>query len=391
MKRILKIASVLAAVAALASCAEKENPVSGNTEIPGGKSDGLSNTEIVATFESTKVSYAEEGTGLRPSWEVGDQVIALDEDGADYKFTVKAVNEDKSAKLVGEAPANCSLHLIYCPGVSASNLTVDYTAQTGAQKTMPAVMLSDGKIENRTGEFKFRNAGAIIGISAVKGVPSGAAISKFTVEGANLSAATVSLDGSALKLTATAKATDAISIAALSGLTTTDANGTLSSPIFIAVPAGAKIAKVSAGLQARAPETMTIPSLAADRKNIDYVEIEAKYDGTNLSTKKWAKWNVGANSQTDYGWYFAWAGTEGYVYKNSQWVSASGVDSYSYSLSSAKTAGASDYLYVKAQTFSASIRLRLGTRSLPHRKLFFFNRLDEVHSYGQIIILVWIW
>ena len=34
-----------------------------------------------------------------------------------------------------------------------------------------------------------------------------------------------------------------------------------------------------------------------------------------------------------------------------KWVSASGVDSYSYSLSSAKTAVAGDYLYVNTQTF----------------------------------------
>ena len=340
MRRIVKIASVLAAVAALASC-QKEG--SANTEITEGKSGAVVPTEIVASFEATKVSYAAEGNNLRPSWEVGDQVIALDEEGANYKFTVKAVNEDKSAVLSGEAPADCSLHLIYCPGVSADKLTVDYTAQTGVQKTMPAVMFSDGKLENRTGVFKFRNAGAIIGISAVKGVPSGSAISKITVEGENLSAADIALSGSALALTATTKAGDAISTATLSGITTTDANGTLSSPVFIAVPAGAKIAKVSVAVQAREPETMTIPSTAPDKEGVDYVTIAGK---------KWAKWNVGANSQTDYGWYFPWAGTEGYVYKNSKWVSASGVDTYSYTLSSAKTANASDYLYVKTQSFT---------------------------------------
>ena len=360
MKRIMKIASVLAAVAALASCAEKENPVSGNTEVPGGKGDALANTEIVATFESTKVSYAEEGTNLRPSWEVGDVVIAIADGvyaGETSRFTVKSVNEDGSAILQGRAYGNCSLHLVYCPGAKeGTEIPVDYTAQTGAQKTMPAVMLSDGEVKEGKGEFKFRNAGAIIGISAVKGVPSGATISKITIEGSNLSAATIALSGSALALTATEKANDAISVNGLN-LTVNDANGTLSSPIFIAVPAGAKITKVSVPVT-KEPETMTIPSTSADKKDIDYVEIAAKYDGTNVTTKKWAKWNVGANSQSDYGWYFAWGGTEGYVPTeisgtSCKWVSASGVDSYSYTLSSAKTTVASDYLYVKTQSFAA--------------------------------------
>ena len=39
---------------------------------------------------------------------------------------------------------------------------------------------------------------------------------------------------------------------------------------------------------------------------------------------------------------------------NCKLVSASGVDTYSYSLSSVKTAGASDYLYVKTQSFTTT-------------------------------------
>ena len=337
----------------LTSCAEKELPDS--TIIPAGQSDVVVPTEIVATFEETKVTYDEKKQGqvydLKPMWEVGDKIIALGEGGANYKLTVKTVNTtNRSAVLSGEVPKNCSLHLIYCPGVSASNLKVDYTAQTGAKETMPAAMFSDGEVVDGAGHFAFRNAGAIIGISAVNGVPKDTKVPSITVSGANLSSATIELDGSTLKLTATEKADDAITLGDLN-LTVNDAKGTLSSPIFLAVPAGATIAKVSVPFT-REPETMTIPSTAEDKKGIDYVEITAKYDGTNVTTKKWAKWNVGANSEKDYGWYFAWAGTEGYVYKNNIWVSASGVDSYSYTLKSAKTAGANAYLHVKYQSFT---------------------------------------
>ena len=36
---------------------------------------------------------------------------------------------------------------------------------------------------------------------------------------------------------------------------------------------------------------------------------------------KWATMNLGAEKETDYGYYFAWGGTEGYVYSDSQWKS----------------------------------------------------------------------
>ena len=345
-----KLIYILAGISMLAVSCQKETPATDNT--------GSSSTtgKLTATFVKTKVSYAETTElNLQPAWEVGDKIIGFDDAGNTYTLAVASVAAE-TATLSGTVPDG-ALHLIYKSGAQADDinnktLAVDYTAQKG-DKTMPAVMLADGTVENGSCEFAFSNAGAIIGISAVNGVPSGSAISKITVEGSNLSAATVALSGSALALTATPAATDAISTAALSGITTTDAKGTLSKPVFIAVPAGANIKKVSVGLQARVPETMTIPSTADDKKNIDYVEIEAKYDGTNLSTKKWAKWNVGANSPSDYGWYFDWAGTEGHVWYADTWQSAKATSvEFSYTISSAKTTGASDYLYVKAQTFS---------------------------------------
>ena len=346
-----KIFTLIAAAAMLAVSCQKETPA---TDSPGSSS---TTGKLTATIAQTKVRYDENGSDLQPAWEVGDKIIGFDDAGNTYTFTVASVEAETATLSADKKIADGAYHLIYKSGAQASDissksLAIDYTAQAG-DKTMPAVMLADGTVENGSCEFAFTNAGAIIGISAVNGVPQGSAISKITVEGSNLSAATVALSGSALALTAATAATDAITTVALSGISVTDASGTLSSPIFIAVPAGANIKKVIASVSARTPETMKIPSTAADKKDIDYVEIAARYDGTNVTTKKWAKWNVGANSQSDYGWYFAWGGTEGYVWKNSKWVSASGVDSYSYTLSSSKTTVASDYLYVKNQNFAA--------------------------------------
>ena len=359
--------ATLVLAAGFVSCQNDElEPTSGKkaTEVTG-------NCEITAVFETSKVSYEEidgqtpGNVDLLPSWEVGDVVFGFDDYGNDYTFTVYNIS-DSRATLRGEAPENATLHLIHAKGYGAGDLysdtfttvgeeivltgeilTVDYTGQKG-DKSMPAVMTADGQIKDYKGEFTFSNAGAVVGIDAVNGVPAGSVITKVSINGENLSEGVVSFEGRELRLNATEKENDSICVGGLN-LIVIDAEGTLSAPVLIAVPTGAKIAKVTVSV-AKEPETMKIPSTAAGKKNIDYVEIEAKYDGENLSTKKWAKWNVGASSEKDYGWYFFWAGTEGYVYKNSQWVSASGIEQYSYTTESVTTANANHYLYVKTQS-----------------------------------------
>ena len=299
---------------------------------------------LTASFEESKMSYAEEGTDLQPLWEVGDLVHAYKADGSHYTFAVKEVN-DGVATLKGEA-SDGVLHLIYCPGFSVGNMTVDYTAQTGEQKTMPAVMFSDGEVKDGKGEFHFRNAGAIVGISAVKGIPLSSNVTGITVSGSNLSAAKIAISGSTLTLTATPKADDAISVGGLD-LTLNDASGMLSSPVFIAVPAGAVIAKVSVALT-KDPETMKKPA-ATPQEGVDYATIAGI---------RWAKWNVGAGEssahpETDFGWYFFWGGTEGYFRYEDTWQLAKSTSFvFSYSPSSAYTAVASDYAYVGDHTFA---------------------------------------
>lgn len=242
MKKIITL--IAAAVMLVISC-QKEN-------IEFEKS---TTSKLTATFANsdasgkTRVSYTETAEQkLQPAWEVGDDIIGFDDAGNTYTFTVTEVKSTTATLSADKAIADGTYHLIYKSGaqagdISSSSLAIDYTVQAG-DKTMPAVMLADGTVTDGACNFAFTNAGAIIGISAVKGVPSGTAISKITIEGSNLSAATVSLDGSALALNAKTAATDAISTSTLNGITVTDENGTLSSPVFIAVPAGAVISRV---------------------------------------------------------------------------------------------------------------------------------------------------
>lgn len=235
MKKCIKLIAIIALVSVLASCT-KELSIVGSAEITAG-------------FVFTKVNYAEnDSNGLHPSWEIGDQVIGIYDNGT-FTLQVSSILSDGKAVLKGSnVPKNASVHLIYKYGTTAEQwdegLDVDYAAQPG-NKTMPAIMFSEGTITDGSGDFMFKNAGSVIGIVNANGVPEGASISKVIVKGENLSAAAVSINDNALTLTAASKADDKISTAALNGITVgTGSPYALSSPVFIAIPVGSKLTEI---------------------------------------------------------------------------------------------------------------------------------------------------
>lgn len=241
MKRILIL---IAAAAMLAVSCQKE------IETGGGS------CTLTATFEQTKVDYREDGNDLQPFWEPGDLVIGFDNAGNTYELSVTEITEE-TATLTGSDVPDGDLHLIYKKGARATDiegktLQVNYGAQSGSAADMPAVMLSDGTVTKGNGSFEFRNAGAVVGISAMPGVPVGSAISSVTVKGKNLSTATVKLNGNALELSAGAGSGsgsgDEISTVALSNVNIMNNGGALGGTVFVAVPAGASIASVSASV-----------------------------------------------------------------------------------------------------------------------------------------------
>lgn len=251
MRTTFRIYAAVAAAALglLASC--QQQPI-GTPE-----KDGLSGNELVpvtltASIAQTKVTYEETAEkNLQPDWEADDKVIGFDGNNANYEFTVSSVNPDGSATLTGVAPANCTLHLIYLCGagkddITSGSLSVDYNGQAG-NKTIPAVMLADGEVAFGSGNFHFHNGGAVIGINATKGVPGGSTISKITVYGDNLSAATVGLTDGKLALTAGGSTGESISTGdGFSATVSSDGKGTLvGNPVLIAVPADAKVSKIS--------------------------------------------------------------------------------------------------------------------------------------------------
>ena len=271
MKKILTAMAALAMVAGFASCQKENDSVNGSAE------NGFNEVTVKASMpEASKVTYSENGNNaLTPAWEENDKILVINEDNSASMLKVTEIN-GSVATLEGEAK-NGQAHLVYMEGVNTSSwvsnkIEFSYDNQSG-NNDMPAVMLADGEISNGSGEFMFNNAGAVIGIYNAKGVDASSAISKVTVSGSNLSKATISINDDALILTATEKADDAISTAALSGITVdaTEARA-LNTPIFIAVPAGAKVAKVTLAV-GTATYTYTLAA-AKECKANDYLYIK---------------------------------------------------------------------------------------------------------------------
>ena len=320
-------AAAAAALGILTSCQQQV--------LDAPDADGIAGKELVpvtltASFIQTKADYTETlAKNLQPVWEADDKVIGFDENNTNYEFIVASVAADGSATLTGEAPANCTLHLIYLCGankdeITSGSLSVSYDGQAG-DKTMPAVMLADGNVFFGGGEFHFSNAGAVIGIDAVKGVPNSSTVSKITVYGDNLSAATIALSGSTLALTADGSTEESISTGTLSGVTVTDGIGTLSEQVLIAVPAGAKVKEVSVEIDSYIYSyALTTPAtLAANQYSYVAGKTFIGHEFVEVGGLKWATCNVGATGSKDYGWYFSCGNTTGYINPSgSQWIEA---------------------------------------------------------------------
>lgn len=318
-----KLITIFAAIAVLAVSCQKENTINdGDTGITTGK--------LTARFAgTTKVSYTvmdydEDGNwnfdydddywmGLLPAWEVGDEIIGFDDSGNTYTLTVASI--DAGTATLSGTVSDGNLHLIYKYGAQASDisnktLAVDYSSQAGDDETMPAVMLADGTVVGGSCDFEFTNAGAVIDIWFMGELPVDTKVTKVTLSGENLSAATIALDDDdLLTLTATENADDAITVDGLD-LTVVDDDYwgiVLSSPVRIAVPGEAVIKKINVEAKVPDPEPEPIPSM--DPASNDYVTIAGK---------KWAKWNIGAENEKDCGWYFSWGGMERY-YRDDAW------------------------------------------------------------------------
>lgn len=241
---MIAIAS-LALLAGLASC-QKEG--TGKETAKQTEEVEIVPLNLTASFLKTRVSYAEtDANNLKPSWEEGDEIFCTADGGTFYKLTVDEVYPDGSASISGEGPGNGTVALLYRNGLNSAPslpLGISYDGQS-EDKTMPNVLFASGTITDGTGTFEFTSAGSVVGVSYAKSL-AGKTIKSVKIEGKNLSGAQVTYASNAFTLTATQNDSDAITTADLTSKNiTVKSNGEFSAPVFIAVPAGATISKVT--------------------------------------------------------------------------------------------------------------------------------------------------
>lgn len=158
--------SLLAATVAVCSCAKEFA-----TDItPDG--DDL---KIYAELTDTKVSFVEDGVShkLKGSWETGDVVIGLKDDGTAASFTVESVDEKTGVASLKQTTsvsfeAGDAVYGIFCPGKTASDiasgtLSVDFSEQPA--DVLPVLMVAESEVSGeRTLTFSFRNLTGVVGI-----------------------------------------------------------------------------------------------------------------------------------------------------------------------------------------------------------------------------------
>ena len=312
MKKYIFIA--LAAIAALSSCT-KDNLVS-------QENNGREAQVFTATMEdgiATKVTF--DGTNKCAFWEVGD-VISID--GHNY-----TANQAGASSTFTGSGATESTHHAYFPA----------DIYNGGTPTLPAELTyAEGKFnmpmyaESSTMDLSFKNLCAVLAIT----VDNDNLVSTSTT---SLKAIKIKSDkrmhgafsataGGVLSFASTAIPTDDEKTVTLTMSSGVDIS---SSKIFyIAIPAQdysylkiylsadgstykeAMITQKAAGLGTIARSTMF---------NITYktnaVQVYA-------NGPYWATCNIGATVPTDYGWYFSWGNTTGYVHNGTYWVEALG-------------------------------------------------------------------
>lgn len=242
MKQIQFLLYVILSIAAI-SCSKQEL-VEQNTN----EERETVNTPfyLYAELPESKVTFTTESNKLHPTWEKAtDKVIGFDDSGTTYTFSIASIDENGKAtfKSDGASPASGSnLHLIYAPGYSASDI-VNKTLKVSFKRQLspvPAIMLADGTVTGDSVTVQFRNACAIFGVETSVGTEmAGKGIARIILEGQNMSEGTVSLSGNKLVLTPTTTSTETVrrdfeTVAV-------DGSGNIASPIYIAVPAGAKV------------------------------------------------------------------------------------------------------------------------------------------------------
>lgn len=326
LKTIIAAASIVLAFSACSKDEMKEQPSESGTisvEISGNLGDLTPAGDTKAGLSSV----------VRLNWENGDVAYAYDGTQCLGSLTASVDESNTSiARLSGTitAPEGNTITVVYTnisdgqPAVSSDKLSFDFSSQTLDRApfvvygTM-AYTAGQTTISDKVIPFSF--ATSVIKVAAT-GLDESNAIDQVTIGGVN------TVCELTLSNTAAPQVSGATpgSIVVGKGSKTFSLNGGRSIVSNIGVVPTAKDTKkdvtfkqgsiekyseLSASMEIKASKSIT--TVVACRTN-DFVDLGLP------SGLKWAKCNIGASTPEEYGYYFFWGGTQGYVYENSKWV-----------------------------------------------------------------------
>jgi len=308
----------------------------------GGDDSKFTFTATIADDE-TKVTYKEETVDskikLKPTWSKNDKIIGFDNNGKTYTFEAGYVSDDGVAKFErvagGTAEADpapgTKMYMFYAPGktaedITSKSLTVSIASQSADNgNSVPALMMASGTVGDSKLSLTFVNKTAIIGIKNPTMAAASTKYSSIALSGTGINTTvTFSLSGETLQAEYGTEGTITKTVDFTSDATTKKGPAVT---YIVACPLG-----TSAEL------TFTTNNGETFSKSGKTIEAGKYYYMTPTFIKKghesvqlwsggpyWATCNIGAESETDYGWYFAWGYAEGCVRNsnNDGWVLAS--------------------------------------------------------------------
>ena len=247
MKKINILLFAAFSVASLLSCSDD---LGIETEVNKGQeavvTDNLQVTGTINKDPETRVSFADGGTSITPSWEVGDQVFGFwGETTLTYKVASVADGVASFTLVNGTEPTDgTTVHMIYAPSKSVSDLSsqqlaVDLSQQDGTLDGIKdhAIMCATATVEGSTLSLQFENQVAIVGVKQFTGLKASATYTSATFTTAGTSGTIQIVDD---VLTFVPDATYGTITA--TGSFSSDGSGNSISPIYFAVPSTTAVA-----------------------------------------------------------------------------------------------------------------------------------------------------
>lgn len=343
MKKLFSYLFLSLLVMGVASCSD--DALVSNESGEKNVTQTLSVTGTIVDDATTRVSLADGGTRLTPSWEVGDQVFGF---CGDNKFTyeVTSVNSGVAtfSLLSGTEPTDgTTVYMVYAPGKSVTDLdsnnqlAVDLSQQDGTLAGVKnhAIMCATATVSGTSLELSFQNQVAIVGVKQFTGLKANTIYTSATFTSAGPTA-TVKVEGGVLKLVTD----DAYGTITANGSFISDPSGNTTSTIYFAVPPTAAVDHQFTLVCDDDYRIGAISAKAVAAGKYLYMSSKALRECVDLglpSHTLWAATNVGASSPEGFGDYFAWGEVE---------IQASGRywwDSYKWGNASSSNSGLTKY------------------------------------------------